>query len=150
MPLRKKVISVVAAAAAFVVLAAVAANLNDLDLTTVPSETVSVTESITGAASAAESVTDVTVSWRTDWDDDLGAAVVVGATLVPAAGVIHSTSTVAIAIADAAGAALGTITSVDGGETWSVPAEAVDAADATAAAVVINDGETIAAVTSQN
>ena len=137
MPTRSRTLSIMLTSAAFVALAVGAANLEDLEVTgsnTLPSAT---------------EATGVTVAWVTDYDPLLGGQSVVGATLVPAEGAILDDSCIDLTIVDSEGVSLGTISSVDGGQSWSGPREPVAAQDSLAASVVIDDRKTAAAVSTQ-
>lgn len=139
MPSRKKMFSIVAVAATFAALAVAASTLNGLELT-----------HREATSRIAQSVTDLQVAWLTDYDAALGVDTVVGAQLTAASGLIHSASTIAVTITGPGGHALGTISSIDGGVTWTGDDVPIPADDAVTASVVINDGATIAATTQQN
>lgn len=147
MPPRRKVLSVVIATATFVALAAVAATLNGVELTAGSHDIASVNVPLTDVDSTAATADGLTVAWRTDWDTQLGVEAVVGATIVAHDGAILPTSTINVTIAGQTGNTLGTITSVNGGETWTAPPLPIPANEAQTASVVINDGEMIDAVT---
>jgi len=141
MPTRKQLLSITLASAAFVAMAVAAANLHDLETTKVDQR-----ESLASATAVA----GVTVSWLTDYDPLLGGEKVVGATLEARDGSILANSEVELTIVDADGSDLGTITSTDGGQSWSELDEAVPVGDSLAASVVINDRVTVSAVSPQH
>jgi hypothetical protein len=141
MPSRKQLLSITLASAAFVAMAVAAANLHDLETTKVDQR-----ESLASATAVA----GVTVSWLTDYDPLLGGEKVVGATLEARDGSILANSEVELTIVDADGSDLGTITSTDGGQSWSELDEAVPVGDSLAASVVINDRVTVSAVSPQH
>jgi len=137
MPTRKQFLSIFVASAAFVAVAAVAANLHHLETTG---------SDLRQSVAVAGSAPAVTVAWITDFDPQLGDDRVVGATLTPNDGTVLENSTVDLTIVDADGLELGTISSDDGGATWSELDTAILARDTLAASVVINDRETVAAI----
>ena len=140
MPTRKQLLSITLASAAFVAMAVAAANLHDLETTKVDQR-----ESLASATAVA----GVTVSWLTDYDPLLGGEKVVGATLVSHDGAILADSSIELTIVGADGVDLGTISSDDGGDTWSALTKPVAASDSLVASVVIDDQATVAAVSSQ-
>lgn len=137
MPTRKQFLSILVVSAAFVTAAVVAANLHTLETT---GADLGQSVAVAGTAPA------VTVAWVTDFDPQLGDDRVVGATLTATDGTVLENSTVELTIADADGIELGTISSDDGGATWSELDTAIAAGDSLVASVVINDRETIAAI----
>jgi len=137
MPTRRQVVSIALASAAFIAMAVTAANLNHLETTK---------SSLGQPIVAAEAATGVTVAWVTDYDPILGGEKVVGATLVPNDGDLLATSSIELTIVGADGVELGTISSDDGGRSWSSLAEPVAASDSLAASVVIDNRETVAAI----
>ena len=139
MPTRKQILSILAASAAFIAVAVVAANLNQLETT----------KSDLRQNLTAEAVTGVTVAWVTDFDAELGDDKVVGASLKPTDGRILDNSTVDLTIVGADGLALGTMSSDDGGATWSALDETIPAGDGLVASVVNNDRETVAAISTR-
>jgi hypothetical protein len=118
-------------------MAVTAANLNHLETTK---------SSLAQPIAAAEAATGVTVAWVTDYDPILGGEKVVGATLVPNDGDLLATSSIELTIVGDDGVELGTISSHDGGRSWSTLAVPVAASDSLAASVVIDDRETVAAI----
>lgn len=140
MPTRRQLLSITLATAAFVAMAVTAANLNTLETTK---------SDLGHGIAAAQAATGVTVEWVTDYDPLLGGDKVVGATLVPDNGAILADSTVKLTIVDSDGSDLGVISSDDGGRTWSSLTEPVAVSDSLVASVVIDDHETVAAVSSQ-
>ena len=144
MPTRKQILSILAASAVFVAAAVVAANLNQLETTKSDLRQDLNAEVVTGVT-----VTGVTVAWVTDFDAELGHDKVVGASLKPTDGTILETSTVDLTIVGADGLALGTMSSDDGGATWSGLDETIPAGDGLVASVVINDRETVAAISTR-
>ena len=137
MPTRRQLLSITLASAAFVAMAVTAANLNHLETTK---------HDLGQSIAAAEAATGVTVAWVTDYDPLLGGEKVVGATLVADQGSILASSTVKLTIVGANGTDLGTISSSDGGRTWSALSTPVAASDSLVASVVIDDRETVAAI----
>jgi hypothetical protein len=137
MPTRRQLLSIILASAAFVAMAVTAANLDQLETTK---------SDLGHGIAAARAANGVTVAWLTDYDPLLGGDKVVGATLVPDEGAILADSTVKLTIIGADGAPLGTISSRDGGNTWSQLTEPVAVSDSLVASVVIDDRETVAAV----
>jgi hypothetical protein len=139
MPTRKQILSILAASAAFIAVAVVAANLDHLETT----------KSDLRQDLTADAVTGVTVAWVTHFDAELGDDKVVGADLKATDGTTLENSTVDLTIVGADGLVLGTMSSDDGGETWSGLDTTVAAGDSLVASVVINDRETIAAISTQ-
>ena len=140
MPTRRQLLSITLASAAFVAMAVTAANLDHLETTK---------QDLGHGIAVAEAATGVTVAWVTDYDPLLGGEKVVGATVVANNGAILANSTVKLTIVGADGVDLGTISSNDGGSTWSELNEPVAASDSLVASVVIDDHKTVAAVSSQ-
>ena len=140
MPTRRQLLSITLASAAFVAMAVTAANLDHLETTK---------QDLGHSIAVAQAATGVTVDWVTDYDLLLGGEKVVGATLVPDDGAILSNSTVKLTIVGADGVELGTISSDDGGDTWSELTRPVAASDSLVASVVIDDRATAAAVSRQ-
>lgn len=136
MPTRKQTLSILITSAAFVAGAVVAANLNHFETTKFD-----LTQNIAGG-----DVPGVTVAWVTDFDSQLGDDKIVGATLVPKPGTDLDNSTVEITIVGVNGLDLGTMSSDDGGATWTGLDETVPVGATLDASVVINDRETIAAI----
>lgn len=141
MPTRKQLLSITLAATAFVAMAVTAANLDALE----------VTKSDHGhnIAASARTASGVTVAWVTDYDPMLGGDKVVGATLAPENGAILADSSIELTIVSADGSDLGTISSRDGGRTWTDLGRAVAASEARAASVTIDDRLTTAEVSVQ-
>jgi len=140
MPTRRQILSITLATAAFVAMAVTAANLNQLETTK---------SDLGHSLTAAEAATGVTVAWVTDYDPLLGGDKVVGATVVPNDGAILADSSIRLTIVGADGVDLGTISSTDGGDTWSQLTRPVAASDSLVASVVIDDRATAAAVSGQ-
>jgi len=140
MPTRRQILSITLASAAFVAMAVTAANLNHLETTK---------SDLGHSITAAEKATGVTVAWVTDYDPLLGGEKVVGATLVSHDGAILADSSIELTIVGADGVDLGTISSDDGGDTWSALTKPVAASDSLVASVVIDDQATVAAVSRQ-
>jgi hypothetical protein len=140
MPTRRQILSITLASAAFLAMAVTAANLNKFETTK---------SDLGHSIAAAQAATGVTVAWVTDYDPLLGGDKVVGATLIPANGAILADSSIKLTIVGADGVDLGTISSHDGGDTWSELTEPVAASDSLVASVVIDDRETVAAVSRQ-
>ena len=140
MPTRRSILPIFLTGAAFVALGFAATNLNDLEVRNAD---------LAASVAVVTDATGVTVTWVTDYDPLLGGQSVVGANLVPTDGAIADDSTIELTIVDSNGVNLGTISSEDGGQTWSGPSEPVAARDSLVASVVIDDRETTSAISTQ-
>ena len=140
MPTRRQILSISLATAVFVAMAVTAANLRPLETTD---------NNAGRSVAVSQATTGVTVAWVTDYDPLLGGDKVVGATLESTVGEILADSSIQLTIVGADGADLGTISSDDGGRTWSEPVETVAADDSLAASVVIDDRATVAAISGE-
>jgi len=137
MPSIKQILPISLATAAFAALAITAATLGPMETTEAGSAHV---------FAATRTGDGVTVAWVTDYDPMLGGERVVGATLATHDGAILADSTIELTIVAADGVDLGTMTSLDGGRTWTESVEPVAARDAVVASVRIDDRETVASV----